>query len=141
MKIRVKTYRNILDSMPVVPPEIGGILGSMDGIVCECQIDTGCSSSYGCFYSPNVDALNGTIRDWQRKDIRFHGIFHTHFFHVQTLSGGDIAYIDAILQAMPTYISELYFPVVVLPEKQMVPYLAIRNGNTVEIKSDELIIV
>ncbi len=48
---------------------------------------------------------------------------------------------NAILHAMPTYIHELYFPIVVLPEKRMVPYLATRNGKTVDIKIDELIIV
>lgn len=141
MKILTTVYKYILDSMPAVPPEIGGILGSIDGAVCECQIDAGHSAKCGCFYSPNVSILNNTIRDWQRKDIHFHGIFHTHFFGVQTLSDGDIGYINTILRAMPTNINELYFPIVVLPEKQMVPYLAVRNGNTVEIKNDELIIV
>lgn len=141
MNILTSVYQYILNSVPAVPPEIGGILGSVDGVVCECQIDTGHCTSCGCYYSPNVDILNNTIKNWQGAGILFHGIFHTHFFGVQTLSDGDIAYIDAILQAMPTYIGELYFPIVVLPEKLMVSYLAIRNGKTVEIKNDELNIV
>ncbi|MCI5728235.1 MAG: hypothetical protein MR374_01660 [Clostridia bacterium] len=141
MKILASVYQRILDSMPAVPPEIGGILGSIDGVICECQVDAGCPIHCGCFYSPNVDFLNDTIKNWQSKGIVFHGIFHTHFFGVQTLSDGDMAYINVILQAMPTHISELYFPVVVLPEKIVVSYLAIHDGKMVNIKNDELSIV
>lgn len=141
MKILTHVYQYICNSVPSAPPEIGGILGSMDGVVCKCQIDSGRPKSCGCSYSPNVDILNNTINSWQKEGILFHGIFHTHFFGVRTLSDGDIAYIDAILHAMPVYIHELYFPIVVLPEKQMVPYLARRSGKTVDIKTDELIIV
>ncbi len=141
MKILTDVYKCICNSVPSAPPEIGGILGSINGDVCKCQIDQGCSKSCGCFYSPNVDILNKTINGWQRDGILFHGIFHTHFLGVQTLSDGDITYINAILHAMPAYIHELYFPIVVLPEKRMVPYLATRNGKTVDIKIDKLIIV
>ncbi len=141
MNILTDVYQYICNSAPSAPPEIGGILGSMNGVVCKCQIDPGRPQSRGCFYSPNVDILNKTINSWQRDGILFYGIFHTHYFGVQTLSDGDIAYINAILHAMPSYIHELYFPVVVLPEKRMVPYLATHNGKTVDIKIDELIIV
>ncbi len=141
MNILAEVYQYIFNSAPSAPPEIGGILGSIDGVVCKCQIDPGRPKSGGCFYSPNVDILNKTINGWQRDGILFHGIFHTHFFGVQTLSDGDVAYIDAILHAMPSYIHELYFPIVVLPEKRIVPYLATRKGKMVDIKADELIIV
>lgn len=141
MNILEDIYQYICNSVPSIPPEIGGILGSVDGVVCKCQIDPGHPQSCGCFYSPNVDILNKILNSWQRDGILFFGIFHTHFFGVQTLSDGDIAYINAILQAMPSYIHELYFPVVVLPEKRMIPYLATRNGKTVDIKTDELIII
>lgn len=141
MNISADICQRILNSVPTAPPEIGGILGSMNGIICQCRIDTGCSDGCGCFYSPDVEALNDTIRHWQQRGILFCGIFHTHFFGVKTLSDGDIAYINAILQAMPACISELYFPLVVLPDRQIVPYLATRDGNTVKIKSEELTIV
>ena len=141
MNISRNIYRHILCSVPSVPPEIGGILGGIDGVISECQIDVGSSAGCGCFYTPNVDFLNCVINKWQMDGILFKGIFHTHFFGVQTLSDGDTAYINAIMQAMPTYITELYFPIVVLPEKRIVPYLATRNGDVVDIKNDELCIV
>ena len=141
MYIVKDVYQYICNSVPSVPPEIGGILGSMDGVICKCQIDLGHPKSCGCFYSPNVDILNRTINSWKKDGIHFNGLFHTHFFGVQTLSDGDIAYINTIMHAMPSYIHKLYFPIVVLPEKRMVPYLATRNGKTVDIKSDEFIIV
>lgn len=141
MNISAGTYERILSSMPNDPPEIGGIMGSIDGVVCRYQIDEGLTANRGCFYSPNVVFLNKVINDWQRDGILFQGIFHTHFFGVQTLSDGDIAYIKTIMAAMPEFISKLYFPIVVMPEKVIVVYLAGRNGMTVEIKADELIIV
>ncbi len=141
MRIMTDVYQCILNAIPAVPPEIGGILGGVNGVVCKCQIDTGNPKDCGCFYSPNVNRLNATIQAWQKTEVRFIGMFHTHFFGVSTLSDGDIAYIKTIMAAMPEFISKLYFPIVVMPEKVIVVYLAWRNGMTVEIKSDELIIV
>ncbi len=141
MKILKDVYQYILHSAPAVPPEIGGILGSIGGVVRVCQMDNGHPAGCKCSYSPNVDFLNQIIKGWNVDGILFHGIFHTHFFGVQTLSYGDINYINAILHSMPAYIRELYFPIVILPEKIIVSYLAARNGNAVEIKSDALTIV
>ena len=76
MDILKKVYENILQKMPVNPPEIGGILGSIDGIVCNYLIDTGNSIDCGCFYSPDINFLNGVIKHWQTKGVRFCGIFH-----------------------------------------------------------------
>lgn len=141
MYILQSVYQYILCSVPVAPPEMGGVLGGANDIVSKCQIDFGRSASCGCSYAPNVDFLNDTIKMWQMDEIGFQGIFHTHFFGVQTLSDGDIEYIKLIMQTMPPVIKKLYFPVVVLPEKQMVPYLATRDGKTVKISSDVLHIV
>nr|DAH03810.1 MAG TPA: hypothetical protein [Caudoviricetes sp.] len=45
------------------------------------------------------------------------------------------------MECMPSSIEHLYFPLVVLPEKQIVPFIAVRNGRTIEITKDELVIV
>lgn len=141
MKITAGVCRRILNAMPMKPPEIGGILGSSDGIISRYQLDDGRNSGCGCFYSPDVTRLNTTIKAWQREEIAFRGIFHTHFFGVCTLSEGDIRYINTIMECMPSSIEHLYFPLVVLPEKQIVPFIAVRNGRTIEITKDELVIV
>ena len=41
MRIFEKTYWQLMDAMPVVPPEIGGILGGSPSVICEYKIDTG----------------------------------------------------------------------------------------------------
>ena len=62
------------------------------------------------------------------------------FFGVRTLSDGDIAYITAIMRAMPQSVSELHFPVVVLPDREMISYLAVRSGNEVKIREETVTI-
>ena len=44
MKITDGVCRRILNAMPVKPPEIGGILGSSDGIISRYQLDDGRNS-------------------------------------------------------------------------------------------------
>lgn len=141
MMIQKHIYWKLLNSVPTAPPEAGGILGSVNGIVCAYQMDIGYFAGRGCFYSPNTSFLNSHIKKWQEQGIQFCGIFHTHFFGVQTLSDGDALYIRAIMQAMPRCIHQLYFPIVVLPEKEIVSYFAIHNGEMVEIRNDVLRIV
>ena len=141
MNILRNTRDYILNTVPSAPPETGGILGSVDNTICECVFDKSRSVHKGCFYTPNVTFLNGIIEKWQQKGITFQGIFHTHFWGVDTLSDGDIAYITTIMQAMPSSIGKLYFPIVVLPEKKIVSYLAMQNGDAIKIKSDTLNVV
>ena len=68
MKITDGVCRRILNAMPAKPPEIGGILGSSDGIISRYQLDDGRNSGCGCFYSPDVTRLNTTIKAWQREE-------------------------------------------------------------------------
>lgn len=141
MRIFEKTYWQLMDAMPVVPPEIGGILGGSPSVICEYKIDTGTGKGCGCSYAPDVEMLNAEIKEWQKRGIAFQGMFHTHFFGVRTLSDGDIAYITAIMQTMPQSLSELHFPVVVLPDREMTSYLAVRSGNEVTIREETVTIL
>ena len=52
MRIFEKTYWQLMDAMPVVPPEIGGILGGSPSVICEYKIDTGTGKGCGCSYAP-----------------------------------------------------------------------------------------
>lgn len=139
MKIKSCVLKDILDSIPNHPPEIGGILGGKDGIITQCYIDCK-SSSLGCYYSPDIISLDKIIFDWQKDNISFMGIFHTHFGGAKTLSDGDKIYISKIMQAMPERLNKLYFPVVVMPEKTMIPYLANRCEKSVEIITEQIVI-
>jgi len=131
------TALKILENIPNCPPEIGGILGGDSKIITTFELDKGMSSQ-GCFYVPNVKRLNKTITLWQENKIAFMGIFHTHFFDVATLSAGDISYITKIMKAMPEKINKLYFPLAIVPKKELIPYVAERNGENINIYRDSL---
>lgn len=68
-------------------------------------------------------------------------MFHTHFGASKTLSLSDQSYIQAIMQAMPEEITQLYFPVILLPEKQIVSYIATRKQEQITIACDEISLV
>lgn len=140
MKIQRKIYERIRKELPESPPEIGGLLGGESNIVSMVEWDNGLQKSM-CSYEPDVGRLNHVIKKWHRQNIYFMGIFHTHFFGVRTLSKPDKEYIKEILDAMPEYIPQLYFPVAVLPERKLVPYIAVRQNPDVLIYEEELIIL
>lgn len=140
MTIQKNTYEQIIKVLPEHPPEFGGLLGGKDSIICATELDYGIPGEM-CGYAPDVYRLNNVIKKWRQEGIYFMGIFHTHFFHVRTLSEPDKKYIIEILNSMPERITMLYFPVAVLPEREIVPYIAVRQNPDVLIQEDKLIIL
>lgn len=136
MRIKKEIYNNILTSVKDIPPESGGILGEKDGVIQFVVYDEGRKTRKMCSYSPNVQKLNVVIQDWQEKGILFCGIFHTHFFGVETLSEGDRLYIKMIMEQMPIEIKRLFFPIVLLPQREMVVYVAKKEQEQLIIKQD-----
>ena len=120
--------------------ESGGILGAKGEVIDHVAFDVGTTSAR-CSYEPDVDHLNRVIREWQKDGIRFVGLYHTHFFGVETLSPGDIGYIKAILNAMPKQMAELFFPVVLPEYQRIVPYRAKRVDGNILIYKDNLEII
>lgn len=142
MQINQRVLESIFHNISDVPPfENGGILGSIDGIITVAIADNGHSNTCGCSYEPNVEMFNQIISEWQKEDIEFSGIYHTHFFGVETLSQGDIDYINLILSAMPEQITQLYFPVVLPEKQQMIPYLAEKTAGGIRIVKDSLNVI
>lgn len=126
-------------SVPNHPPEVGGILGKdSNDIISEVYFDKGKNNGKQCSYVPDTDILNQQILEWKRKNIAFAGIFHTHFFGVETLSEGDIKYINKIMLAMPKQVKYLWFPIVVLPQRKIIAYIAHRENTNVIIECTDL---
>lgn len=128
MKISNEILYEVIESMPLVPPEAGGILGGKEGRICLWKYDAGYPET-GCAYRPNVNFLNRVIAEWNDSNYDFMGIFHVHFGGSKTLSNGDKRYIEEIMRAMPDFVERLYFPIVVQPEKQFISYLAYRGSS------------
>lgn len=116
MKIQQSLYQEIISCFSPAPPEAGGIIGMKDGTICAFCFDEGIPNLDRASYIPDVEQLNEIIEQWQREGIRFCGIVHSHPFGQDSLSSGDLDYIQRILHAVPQQIDSLYFPVVVFEE-------------------------
>ncbi|MCL2592431.1 MAG: hypothetical protein FWD82_03605 [Defluviitaleaceae bacterium] len=137
MKIDAKIYDKILECIPSIPPETGGILGGDSDIITNFIFDGGLSDSDEGRYYPDIDKINTYLSDWQKSGIKFYGILHSHFTNERTLSMGDRQYIKNIMMSMPTNIKELYFPIVI-PYKEMVSFKAKRVGCEINIIADDI---
>lgn len=143
MKISKKVMDYINSNISNSPPEIGGILGSENSeVISKVMIDKQRENiRRGCFYAPDVKLFNSCIEEWQDEGIEFKGIFHTHFAGVRSLSQADKSYIMNIMKAMPPQLEYLYFPVFVLPNRELVVCRAFRNKSEICIEEEELIVV
>ena len=140
MKIYTGVLRSLVENFPCVPPESGGILGcGSDCTVCVFCPDPGLLPQDGA-YLPDVEMLNRTISAWQKENIRFCGMMHSHYPGDETLSRGDERYIQDVMAAMPECVESLYFPIVI-PKRMVIPFRARRTGEDIIIEADTLEIV
>lgn len=138
MKIYHEIYGKILENQNERPPETGGILGAINGVIAKVYFDLGMQTETMCSYIPNIKNLNTIIENWQNEKIIFSGIFHTHFWGVKTLSATDKEYIYKIMKNMPNEIRSLHFPLIVMPQKQMICYRAVFVNEKLAIEIEDL---
>lgn len=132
-------YHTIVGSIPVVPPETGGILGEHNGVICAVVFDEGDTQNERYAYIPNVERLNDVISQWASEGIRFAGIFHSHPGKQEELSIADKAYIQRIMEFTPDAVHALHFPIV-LPGKKMVGHIAEKVDGQVMVTQEQIII-
>lgn len=140
MKIKTDVYHEIISCPGDNPPESGGILGARSDYIDVFEYDVGLPGGCACSYAPDTVRLNRVISEWQENDIAFAGIFHAHYFGVKTLSEDDIRYIHMIMNAMPPVIQSLYFPIVVMPQRELVVYRAERSNGNISVLTDTLLL-
>lgn len=139
MKITKAVLHDICEELCIVPPEKGGIIGSINGIVCDYCMDDGTVQAERYAYVPNVENLNSVIDQWSDKGICFAGMFHSHPYPQTELSSADREYIETIMGVMPDSILELHFPVIV-PGLGMIGHLTKREGGKVIIIPEDIIV-
>lgn len=132
MQILREVFLKMISSFPMVPPENGGILGMKDDIVCEYLHDYSKQTNEAAKFVPDVQWMNQIIYDWNKKGVLFGGIVHSHPIGQESLSFDDIRYITSIMDAMPSSVSKLYFPVVI-PGHAVFIYLASKSGISLRI--------
>jgi len=141
MKIRKNTYLKLLNSYsPLVPPEEGGILGARNGVICEYEHDCSEQTSNVAVYEPNAEFLNSIISKWEKENIVFAGMVHSHMPNETQLSDSDKKYAQEILKAMPKEIQKLYFPIV-LRGKELIVYSICNNSVALKMKKENIEIV
>lgn len=142
MKMVKSVYKKILENVPTHMPETGGMLGGQDGTVTKVVFDDGKDDDFRrCHYTPNVTMLNSCLVEWSESGIEFYGLFHTHFYGVSSLSKGDEIYIKKILEAMPKSKKELFFPIIVLPDKKIISYRCCLDGSNLVVAEDPVMCV
>lgn len=139
MKIEKCFYESFLSSCPYTPPEIGGILGGKNGVVTDIVIDNRNAVLNKAVYIPDIDFLNSKIEEWEKQNIEFYGIFHTHISE-STLSNDDRINIEKVMCSMPKSIIKLYFPIVI-SQKEMIVYVAERKKNKINIYLENIDII
>ena len=112
MNVSLKIKYIIYGTFQNCEREYGGILGSRDDIITEFVFDKGFYNENVGTYIPNVEFLNDCIEKWQTQNISFYGIIHNHLTEYADLSGEDIKCIETIMNAMPSNVEYLYFPVI-----------------------------
>lgn len=138
MKIQEMVYRMILDTIPKVPPETGGILGCRkDRVICDFSFDSGIGHKEGMEYVPDIQEINRHIELWRQGGVEFCGMIHSHPPGVETLSLEDKAYICRIFAAAPITVRRLYFPILI-PREKMIPFVAIRKDDGVIIQREPI---
>lgn len=118
--------------------EIGGIIGGKNGLVTVYAVDKNQKSQHPCTYIPDVAMLNRIIKQWYQEGLVLMGVFHTHHFGVRTLSKGDKAYIQQVMSGAPPEVSKMYFPVIVMPAKEVVTYTAERIDSGIQITEEQI---
>ncbi|MGN0568324.1 MAG: Mov34/MPN/PAD-1 family protein [Acutalibacteraceae bacterium] len=130
MKISKQAYNQLVFDSELAPPEIGGVLGGVNGCIRQVVFINGFSDKNLACYMPDVSKMNALIDKWSCNSIDFYGIFHTHPYCCTRLSNEDRRYIKEIMLAMPTDIKKLYFPIVI-PKTKIIAVKAVkRSGET-----------
>lgn len=134
-----EVYDVIAATVGSMEAEQGGALGWLEGdrVVRFFRFDDTARTT-GATYSPDDRSLNVMFRDdWNPRGIRLAGFVHSHPRGCARPSAGDLAYAQRILRAIPD------LPYLVLPIAQtvpdtgtfgLVPFLAVRDGDTVTVR-------
>lgn len=110
-----------------------------DGIVCAYEHDSSAQSKEQAVYVPNVLFLNSCIAKWADAGIEFCGIVHSHPAGQETLSSGDMDYINALYEAN-LELKKTFFPLII-NGRDMIVYEVKGNGDRIIVSSDSFEVV
>lgn len=121
MLICQHTLDEIYKSLGSVDNESGGLIGSKsnEGILDSFYFDIGRRSSANK-YVPNVDVLQQLLSYWDKEQIRFRGIIHSHTIS-DSLSPKDIKMARKILDM--NMLSSVLMPIYLIKDQKILWYV------------------
>lgn len=100
----------IHETLGKLKPELGGILGSKNGVITTFYFDENSQFSNNSYY-PCVATLNHQISEWSKSGILFCGVIHSHPRGDTKLSHDDILFARKIIECNISRIDKVYFPI------------------------------
>ena len=126
----ISAYHDLLTSITSRPPESGGILlgpVQADNVVTGFHFDHGGTCS-GTTYSPDHVTLGRMMKEtWLPQGLDMKGFCHSHGGGYDTLSPGDLTYIQRLLEANQDM--QLFLAPVVLPAAFRVHFLVVLRSD------------
>lgn len=91
-------YHEIEYTLGRLKPEKGGILGGRENIITDYCLDNQGKAS-DSYYMPDVNSLNGVLEGWNKSNVDFCGIIHSHPGDCTKLSYGDKLYAQKFMES------------------------------------------
>src|SRR4030042_3355823 len=133
IKMAHQVINDIINSIGSQPPESGGILLGPVGTneVTEFYFDQSGTCS-GATYSPDhVSLMRKMKEEWLPAGIDFKGFAHSHPGRLDWLTGGDLSYINRLLDKNEDM--EMFIAPIVIPcEFRLRPIVVLRKGPRLE---------
>lgn len=140
LQLTESVHRQIMAAVGTKAPENGMVLGGdpADGVVRHVVFDDSAERT-GSTYSPDHVRLNRLLTEWWGPSgIRLLGFVHSHPGRFARPSGGDLDYARVIFGAN-RHLNRLLMPIVTVdPEPALHPFVVVRSGDEVEVKSATL---
>lgn len=119
INVSSKTVSEINESLGAGKIESGGLLGSLNnGDIDVFFFDSGIDCNAG-EYNPDIKKLNEQLSEWDRSNIAFRGIIHSHM-DKKELSPKDVFMARKLLNA--NSLSSVLMPVYVINSKSIIWY-------------------
>lgn len=77
IEITLQVFDRIKDTIGKLEPEQGGVLGGTRNVITNYFYDAQLVSDLN-MYKPNIESINNELVNWQKNNVDFIGVIHSH---------------------------------------------------------------